>query len=448
MSAIDAFRRAGISVVLAPGDDGYRDAVAGFDLAVEVAPAVVIDAHIPADVASAVRIAADQDAPFAVLGSGHGRLRPLQGGVAISMHALDTVEVDVAERTARIGAGCSWTTVVAAAAAHGLAAPCGSAPGVGVTGYLLGGGVGPLARSFGFSSDHVRSFEVVTPADGPITVSRDAHPDLFWALRGGKVGLGVVTSVTVELLPVSELVGGGLYFSADAAADVMAVYLGWADGLPNSTTTSIALLRLPDSPALPPALSGKHVAHVRFASLDSADAAQAQLAPLRAAATPVVDTVGTMPYATVGSIHSDPTAPMPVTSGTASLATVDDATLAAILAAGGLDVDTPLSAVEIRTLGGATLSAGAEPDAVGGRGTQHLLNVYAAPVPSLPDDARLSAVRSVLDATAGTHLPTPLVNFVGRANTPEAFNASWSEDQRRRLDDVRRAHDPGGLLLP
>jgi hypothetical protein len=446
VSTIDAFRRAGISVVLAPGDAGYADAVAGFDLGVEAAPSVVVDAQTATDVASAVSVAAEQGTQLTALGSGHGRLGPLTAGAAISLRKLDTVEVDASARTVRIGAGCTWAPVVAAAAVHGLAAPCGSAPSVGVVGYLLGGGIGPLARSFGYSTDHVRSFEVVTPADGPITVSRDAHPDLFWAMRGGKVGFGVVTAVTVELLPYAEITGGGVYFGADAAADVVAAYADWAAGLPESTTTSIALLRLPDSPVLPPALSGRHVAHVRFATLDAFDAAQAQLVPLRGAATPLLDTVGVLPYAQVGSIHADPTAPMPVANGTASLTTFDHATVDAVLASGGLDVDLPLSAVEIRTLGGATLRE-SDPDAVGGRPTQHLLNVYAAPVPSLPDEVRLAAVRSVLAATAAHHLPNPLVNFVGRANAPRAFETSWRDDQKTRLDDVRHAHDPASIFV-
>lgn len=446
MSAADAFRRAGVSRVLEPGDLGYADAVAGFDLGVEVAPSVLVDAQTPQDVASAVAVAAQQGMALTALGTGHGRLAPLSGGAAIRLRALDTVEVDAAGRTARIGAGCAWAAVVAAAAAQGLAAPCGSSPGVGVVGYLLGGGIGPLARTIGFSSDHVRSFEVVTAADGPITVSRDMHPDLFWAMRGGKIGFGVVTAVTVELLPFSEIVGGGMYFAADDAPEVLSAYAEWAPGLPETTTTSIALLRLPDAPALPPSISGKRVAHVRFASLDDPDAARAQLAALRAVATPLLDTVGVLPYAQIGSIHGDPTAPMPVANGTASLSALEPATVHALLAAGGLDVDLPLSAVEIRTLGAATQRE-AEPDAVGGRATSHLLNVYAAPVPSLTDEARLAAVRSVLDATARWQEATTVVNFVGRANTAAAFDASWSDEQKTRLAEVRRAHDPEGVFV-
>lgn len=446
MNMAEVLRTAGIPVVLEPGDAGYADAIAGFDLGVEVAPAVVVVARSAADVATAVAVTAEQGIPLTALGSGHGRLAPLRGGVAITLRGLDSVEVDAANRTARIGAGCAWSSVVAAAAEHGLAAPCGSSPGVGVVGYLLGGGIGPLVSSIGFSSDHVRSFEVVTRADGPITVSRDSHPDLYWAMRGGKVGFGVVTAVTVELLPFAEIIGGGLYFAAEDAPAILGAYVDWAPALPESTTVSVALLRLPPAPALPPAIRGQRVAHVRFASLDSLEVAQAQLGALRSVATPLLDTVGVLPYASIGSVHGDPTAPMPIANGTASLATLEQATVDALLAAAGLETELPLSAVEIRTLGAAARREPAEPDAVGGRSTAHLLNVYAAPDPALTDYVRLRAVRVGLDATAPWQAPTALINFIGRANTADERARSWTDEQRKRLDSIRRAHDPEAVL--
>jgi uncharacterized protein (TIGR02569 family) len=54
-------------------------------------------------------------------------------------------------------------SVLDAIAPQGLAALCGSSPDVGVVGYTLGGGMGPVARTFGFAADHVESIEVVTP---------------------------------------------------------------------------------------------------------------------------------------------------------------------------------------------------------------------------------------------------------------------------------------------
>ena len=380
------------------------------------------------------------------MGAGHGRLHQAQGGVAISLRHLDSVDVDPGGRTARVGAGLTWEPVLAATAPHGLAAVCGSAPGVGVVGYLLGGGIGPLQSSLGFSSDHVRSFEIVTPADGPITVSKDDHADLFWALRGGKGGFGVVTSVTIDLLEMTHVYGGGVYFAPEDAAAVLGTYADWAPSLPGSSTTSIALLRLPPVDALPQAIRGRHVAHVRFASLDSGDATRAQLDDIRGVARPLLDTVADLPYGQLGTIHGDPRDPMPVVNGTASLATFNGDTVEAVLGAADLEADRPLASVEIRTLGPATRPGHSEADAVGGRSTAHLLNVYGAPVPTLTDADRIAAVRGVLDVVEQWQAPVNLVNFLGRANDADAVMHSWTAEQHDRLDSIRARHDPDVLF--
>ena len=80
-----------------------------------------------------------------------------------------------------------------------------SAPvAVGVVGYTLGDGLGPMARRFGFAADHVRRFTIAT-ADGEIRdVTAESDPDLFWAVRGGKSNFGIVTELEFGLMPVAR----------------------------------------------------------------------------------------------------------------------------------------------------------------------------------------------------------------------------------------------------
>jgi len=445
-SMLQALRNAGVTHALAPGDPEYTTETSGFDLGLACLPHLVVAAQTPADVAATVAVAADRGERLTVLGSGHGRLREVRGGVAVSMRALAAVEVDAGACSARIGAGATWEPVLAATAPHKLAALCGSAPAVGIAGYLLGGGLGPLARTYGFSADHVQAIEVVTPADGRLNVTADSHPDLFWALRGGKGGLGVVTAATIGLLPLAEVYGGGLYFGATDVPAVFAAYAEWSPALPESTTASIALLRLPDSGALPGAIRGRAIAHIRVASVDTPASTERQLAAIRAVAPPLLDTISTLPYDRIGTIHGDPVAPMAVANGSATLATLDADTVAALLAAAGPQTDAPLSSVEIRTLGGAAARQAAVPNAVGGRSTPHLLNVYAAPDPTLSDGERLAAVRSALGSVTNWRAPTELINFVGRANQADAQLHSWSPDQSNRLDAIRSRHDPADMF--
>ena len=178
------------------------------------------------------------------------------------------------------------------------------------------------------------------------------------------------------------------------------------------------MLRLPASDVPPDQIRGRQVVHVRFASLDSASAAGPQLGDLRTVARPLLDTVAVLPYAKLGTIHGDPTAPRHL----------------------------PLSSVEIRTFGPATSVNRSHGDAVGGRATPHLLNVYAAPVPTLSDDQRLDAIRDVLRSVAPWRAPVDLVNFVGRGNDGDAIVESWTAEQNEQLDVVRHRYDPEWLF--
>ncbi|MEW2506044.1 FAD-dependent oxidoreductase, partial [Amycolatopsis sp. NPDC047767] len=152
--------------VLLPGDVGYDDERAVFNLNHGLVPAVIVVAQNTADVQAAVAFAADRHRPVLVKTTGHQMVGTASGAVVISTHLMNEVVIDTAGHKARVGAGALWAEVVAEAAKAGLAPLNGSNPTVGVSGYTLGGGLSPtLGRSHGYAADHVLSLEVVT-ADG------------------------------------------------------------------------------------------------------------------------------------------------------------------------------------------------------------------------------------------------------------------------------------------
>src|SRR4029079_6376274 len=114
------------------------------------------------DVVVTVRWAGENDLPVSVQATGHGAVLPITEGVLVSTRGLDELAIDPERRTARVGAGVKWRRVIDAAAQGGLGGLCGARSGVGVLGYTLGGGLPLLGRAYGFSSDHVRSIDVVT----------------------------------------------------------------------------------------------------------------------------------------------------------------------------------------------------------------------------------------------------------------------------------------------
>ncbi len=141
----------------------------------------------------------------------------------------------------------------------------------------------------------------------------------------------------------------------------------WTTTLPEAATTSVAVLRLPPDPGLPEPLRGQTVVHLRFAHTGPADEGAALLAPMRAAAPALIDTVADMPYAAVDAIHMDPTDPMPTFYAGATLRELPAEAVDAVLEVAGPDVPVPLIMVELRLLGGALSRPAEVPNAVAGR---------------------------------------------------------------------------------
>ncbi|MDZ4265460.1 MAG: FAD-binding oxidoreductase, partial [Mycobacterium sp.] len=212
--------------VALPGEPGYERCTP-WNLAAPVTPAAVVLATTPEDVAGTVRFAAAQGYTVTVQSTGHGAVGVGASTILVQTSAMKHCSVDAATRTARVEAGARWQDVIDAAAPHGLAPLCGSAPGVGVVGYLTGGGIGPLVRTVGLSSDHVRAFDVVTGEGTLQRAAPDQNADLFWGLRGGKATLGIVTAVEIDLLPIAQFYGGALYFDGADAAGVLHAWASW-----------------------------------------------------------------------------------------------------------------------------------------------------------------------------------------------------------------------------
>ena len=350
--------------VLRPGDDGYAGELAGFDLAVSQRPAVVVGATGAADVIAAVRYARDAGLAVGVQATGHGITVPADDALLITTRRADAVRVDPSDGTAWIEAGALWSRVLHEAAPFGLAPLAGSAPAVGAVSYTLGGGIGVLGRRWGFSADHVRRLDVVTADGVPRRVTAEDHPDLFWALRGGGGNVGVVTGMQVGLVELAEVYGGGLFFAGEDAGAVLPAVVDACREAPDEVSLSVAMVSFPDLPAVGP-LRGRWSCWVRVTSSGTPARCEEVIAPIRAAATPFLDTVRTMPVTDLGTIHNDPVTPTATNGHSLTLHSVDADTVAALLR--HARPDTPF-VIEVRQLGGALAREPAVPNAVGHRG--------------------------------------------------------------------------------
>jgi FAD/FMN-containing dehydrogenase len=431
--------------VFHPDRPGYAEEVAGFNLATVHTPDVVVGATCTADVVAAVRWAAERSIPIAVQATGHGATSPVDGGLLITTRRMNDVAVDPRTRTATTGAGATWRAVLAAAAPHGLAGLNGSSTGVGVVGYTVGGGLPVLGRSFGWAAERVRRMEVVT-ADGELhRVDAGTEPELFWALRGGKGNVGVVTSMTFELLPIRRIHGGGLVLPGDRAADVVAAYAAWAPTLPDTTSTALQLLRLPPFHDVPEPLRGRFVVRLALAHTGDADEAERLLAPMREVGAPVLDGIGELPVTRIDEVYQDPDHPVPAEEGSLLLPDLPDATVRTLLDEAGPDADPPLLLVVLRHLGGALARPAAVDDAICARDARFLLQTVG--VPAGPRAAEVpGAVAGFLTAMAPHSTGRTLVNLHGRPGDQADRARAWTPEVHDRLRRVKGRYDPADLL--
>ncbi len=428
-----------------PGQAGYDEEVGGFNAAVVHRPEVVVGARSTDDIAQAVRFARTRRLRVAVHSTGHGAHLPVQAGLLVTTRRIDRLQIDAAAHDAAVGAGARWGAVIAAAAPHGLAPIAGSSPNVGVVGFLVGGGIGPLVRSRGFGSDYLLGATVVTGTGDVITTNAGENPDILWALRGGKPRLGVVTEVRVRLVELPALYAGSLFFDEPHIEDALRGWIAWTGQAHPQVTTSVAVVRFPAADTVPPPLRGRRVLTLRFAYPGDATEGMRLAAPLRGIATVYLDMLGVLPISDVARIFNDPSGPVPAWSSGGLLTRVDQAFASAFLRHVGAGTDSPFLAAEVRHLGEATTHDVPGGSAVSGRGalfTFGFIGTNPAQFAAVLPDAEARLVGDL----AGWLSPEGNGNFAPHPKVRRAGTASAAPAVVAKLADLARRYDPDGLF--
>jgi FAD/FMN-containing dehydrogenase len=442
-------RRQVQGVVLTPDAPGFAEEIAVFNTAIAHHPVIVVGAETETDVVAAVNFAAANHLGVAVMSTGHGQFLDADGAVLITTRRMNSVRIDQVERVATLSAGVRWRQVLDDAASYGLAPLSGSTSAVGVIGYLLGGGLGLLARKYGFAADHILRLRVVT-ADGAVrTADRYTNPNLFWAIRGGKGNFGIVTEVQIRLFPVTEVYAASVYFDADSIGPVLRRYAHWTRRMAEEITTSIAILRVPDLPDLPVELRGRTLAHLRFVAVINGSGQNADpvtvLEPMLAAGRIVRREIGRRPYNRLDFVHDDVVEPLPIWQRSGQLHALSDDVIEVILAATGPGADCRLTMVEIRHLGGALRRPPLPGNAVAGRDAAFsilFLGLAFEPVAKEVTDNGDKVMRQL-----GPHLTgRKLVNWLGWATAPEEVGEAWDERTRQRLLAIKSEIDPENVF--
>jgi FAD binding domain/Berberine and berberine like len=431
---------------LTPEDDGFDSARQAWNLAVDQRPAAVALPKTAADVAAAVRMAAERGLRVAVQGPGHGAavLGDLDATLLLRTSRMTGLEIEPDARRARVEAGVLWADVAVAAGQHGLAALQGSAPDVSVVGYSLGGGLGWLGRRHGLACNSVFAADVVTSDGERRRVDPDQEPDLFWALRGGGGSFAAVTALEFELVPLAEAYAGWLVWDAGAGSEVVHAFRQWATGAPREITTALRFLHLPPFPEVPEPLRDRPVIAFDGAYLGSdADGAEV-LRPLRDVAAPLVmDTWATIPAPGLSRLHGDPEQPVPGIGDGCQVRELTPEAADAFVEVGGPGSGSPLLGLELRQLGGALAEAPAGAGALAALPGEFILFGIGIPMAEgmaqAIDGHLVRAKQALAPWCEGIYL-----NFSEHPSRSVA--EAFDEPTYARLRDVKARYDEGNLF--
>ncbi|WP_394538455.1 FAD-binding oxidoreductase [Lysobacter enzymogenes] len=237
-------------------------------------PEYIVRAQSIADVGHSIDFARRHGLSVSVRGRGHSYagcfLR--DNGLLLDLSALDRIDVDPAARIAAVQPGVSARQLAQALAPHGLAFPTGHGGDVGLSGFLLGGGLGINFRAWGgMSAFNLRALDLIG-ADGELLhADAEHHPQLFWAARGGGPGLGfVAVKFYLDCQPLPACITGS---SAHTGLDRLGALLQAVERADPPPALQVMIAVVPDDDGLQAALS-------TLAFADTAQQAQALHAAL------------------------------------------------------------------------------------------------------------------------------------------------------------------------
>lgn len=248
--------------VITPQDNEYESARLVWNGMIDRNPAFIVQCSGTADVIKAVHFAKEHNLLISVRGAGHNIAgRSLEDQVfLIDLSKLRYVHVNPEEETAIVSPGATLADVDQETQIYGLALPTGINSTTGIAGLVLGGGFGWLSRKYGMTVDSLISAEVITVNGDRVVCSKDKHPELFWAIRGGGGNFGIVTSFKFKLHKVGPVVfSGPVVFDIKDAKEVLHRYREFCKNASDEVTVWAVIRHCPPFPFVDESFKGKPV---------------------------------------------------------------------------------------------------------------------------------------------------------------------------------------------
>jgi FAD/FMN-containing dehydrogenase len=442
-AAVRAFRQRVRGSVISSGDAAYDEARRIWNTRYDRRPALVVRPADTNDIVRTVGLAAETALPLAVRSGGHSPAGhgSGDGALVLDLSAMRELSIDAVSGVAWAGPGLTAGEYTAAAHERGLATPFGDTGSVGLGGLTLGGGIGYLVRKHGMTIDNLLSIDVITADGRTLTASADEEPELFWAMRGGGGNFGVATRFEYRLHPLAMVYGGVLVLPA--TREVVRAFLPVVASAPDELTTIGAVFHAPPMPFLPPETHGKLVFGVIVCYAGDPARGERAVAPLRALATPLADTLGPMPYPALFAFTAEAGNPGPSMVRAMFLRDFSDGEVDAVLEHMHR-ATSPAAMAQIRVLGGAMARVGDGETAFAQRAQPIMFTIITPFVPPAPAEAHTAWTEGLASALR-PRATGAFASFLEEEG-PDGVRGAYPPETYSRLAALKRRYDPANLF--
>lgn len=432
--------------VITPTDDEYETARRVWNVMHDKRPALIARCESSDDVAAAIAFAIAEGLLIAVRGGGHSLpgLSVCDDGIIIDLKLMNDVSVDPIARTATVGGGALLGDVDRATQEHGYVIPAGVISHTGVAGLTLGGGVGRLMRRFGLTIDSLLSAEVVTADGRMLTADVTTNPDLFWALRGGGGNFGVVTSFTFTLHELTDLVILACFHPLGDAQRVLGLAQATMADAPDELLWTSFIRKGPVRPWMTTELEGTPGVMSVIEWSGSTEDGLRILGELQARLQPPAGSIDVVPFGIIQRAGDDDFGAGLMTYVKATFGNELSPALIDVLVERGRLLQSPLTQVELLSMGGAISRVGVDDTAFPHRNAAWLLNAPASWVDPADTEYEIAWVRDTFSAIEPFSAGGAYSNFMEGdevANDEVAYGATL-----RRLQEVKSVFDPANVF--
>lgn len=434
--------------VLLPDDIEYQHSRKVWNGMIDRKPAMIVKCSNREDIQEALKFAGKHQITVTVRGGGHhvSGSAVRDKSMMIDLSEMKDIKVDVENKTVKSQPGVTWGELDKQTQEYGYSVPGGAVSTTGVAGLTLGGGIGWLRRKYGLSCDNLLSAEVVTAKGELLEVNEKSHPDLFWALKGGGGGFGIVSSFQFQLHEVGpEVMFCLVFYPASETEKFLKFYREKAPSLPDEVSSFLIYGTVPFGEPFPEEQYGRD--YILFAGMYSGSVKEGEkvLQPFREVSRPLLDLSEPMNYTEVQTFFDEDYPKHELNYYWKSLLfnNLTDEAIDNYIALGKTRPSS-LSTVDIWHLGGAIDKVKHADTAYPHRNANYLLGVEANWEKNKEDHRNIVWTKQAIEKFKSLSDGYSYLNFEGEG--AEDVKAAQGK-HHQKLQETKKKYDPDNLII-